>query len=235
MSRNGWERGTLKLPSAAWAPFKKALQEGMTKHKEQDYELALKLHATLVEQKKGKRGFDLKKAFNEEFLAEVRDTSYSQWGGGGLVPKYQFQTVEHYDVKKSILGNEATPGLYKPQKKDFPKYTAATLTFTGDSCSVHLNNATREVTWDTDDGNHSVDHAHASALGRLVFQLLKQVKWTRNTGGTISGNDEYNKENTDEGGGGNYVSHRFGPLGEFKLPPYFKVPRKASSPRRQKP
>jgi hypothetical protein len=222
MSRNEWERGTLKFPSAAWAPFKKALQEGMSKHKEADYALALKLHAALVEQKKGKRGFDLKAAFDAEYRAEVRDTSYSRWGSSGMVRKHPFVTVDYYEVKQSILGKDATPGLYKPQKKDFPKCTSATLTFSGDSCSVSLDNTKREVTWATDDGNHSVDHAHESALGQLVFELLKKVKWTRNTGGTIQGNDEHNRKNTDEGGGGNYVSHRFGPLGEFKLPPYFK-------------
>jgi hypothetical protein len=229
MSRNGWERGTLKLPSAAWAPFKKGLQEGMSKHKEADYALALKLHAALVEQKKGKRGFDLKAAFDAEFAAEEASRLGSSWGwssGPRTQKKYPFVTVNYYEVKKSILGKEETPGLYKPQKKDFPKCTSATLSFSGDSCSVTLDNAKREVTWATDDGNHSVEHAHESALGKLVFELLRQVKWTRNTGGTISGNDEYNRENTDEGGGGNYVAHRFGPLGEFKFPAGFKFPRK---------
>jgi hypothetical protein len=229
MSKYGWESGTLKLPSAAWAPFKKALQEGMSKHKERDYELAVKLHAALVEQKKGKRGFDLQQAFDAEYSATVQSNSFSRWGGGGQVPKYPFKTVEYYDLKPLILGKQTTPTLYKPQKKDFPKCTSATLAFSGDSCGVNLNNATREVTWCVEDNNHSVDSAHESPLGQLTFQLLGQVKWTRATGGTICGNDEYNRDQQGEGGGGNYVSHRFGPLGEYEIPSYLRPSRKGTA------
>lgn len=226
MSKYGWERGTLKLPSAAWAPFKQALQAGMTKHKEQDYALALKLHAALTEQKKGKRGFDLGKAFEAEHYATIREASFSGWSSVSKAAKYPFKTTEYHELKNAILGKGETPNLCKPQKKDFPKCTSATLTFSGDSCSVYLTNATRQVTWDVEDNNRSVERAHETALGCLLFNLLAKVKWTRATGGTINGNDEYNRDNKGEDGGGNYVSHRFGPLGEYQIPAYLQPRRK---------
>jgi hypothetical protein len=233
MSKHGWERGTLTLPSAAWAPFKKALHAGMSTAIEHDYALALKLHAALVEQKKGKRGFDLKKAFEAEINLRVDNTAaYSRWGiQDSTVEKYAFKVVEHYQVRQSILGKEFVPALYKPQKKDYPKCTSVTLAFSAEGCSVYLTNASREVQWDVEENNHSVERAHETELGKLLFKLLHEVKWTRATGGTINGNDEYHRDNEDAGGGSNYVSHRFGPLGEFKMPHYPRPQRRKAAPK----
>jgi hypothetical protein len=213
MSKREWEEGTIKLPSAAWAPFKQALQKGMSEHMAKDYELAVKLHAVLAEQKKGKRGFDLYAAFQAEAYAVIpgRHTMYSS---NYDKPKYPFGVVDTWDVERLLLGTEKPYTLLKPKKKDFAPYTSASLSFEGRSWSLTLNNATREVSWHVDDGNHNVEEARATPLGQLLFELLKKVNWTRATGGTIVGNDENNEDSKYEGGGANYVTERFGPLGE---------------------
>jgi hypothetical protein len=214
MSSREWESGTIKLPSAAWAPFKQALQKGMSAEIAKDYEQAVKLHAALAEQKKGKRGFDLGKAFQDEAYAIIQGRN-SYYSSTPDKPKYPFGAVDTWDVERLLLGKEKPYTLRAPKKKDFAPFTSASLSFQGRSCTVTLNNATREVTWEVEEGNHNVEEARGTPLGQLLFALLKKVAWTRATGGTIIGNDENNQDNSDyEGGGGNYVNERFGPLGE---------------------
>lgn len=219
MSKREWEEGTVKLPSAAWAPFKQALQKGMSEHIAHDYELALKLHAALTEQKKGKRGFDISQAFEAEVYA-VLPNPYSRFSSREGTPKYPFAVVDTWDVKRWLLGTEKPYTLLKPKKKDFAPYTSASLEFQGASCAVYLDNTTRAVKWDVEEGNHSVKRARNTHLGTLLFTLLAKVQWTRATGGTIVGNDEYNEESRSEGGAGNYVTSRFGPLGEPYIPSF---------------
>jgi hypothetical protein len=42
---------------------------------------------------------------------------------------------------------------------------------------------------------------------------MDKVEWTRDTGGVISGNDEYNRECDSPGGAANYIKHAYGPRG----------------------
>ena len=54
-------------------------------------------------------------------------------------------------------------------------------------------------------------------MGKAFFKRLAQVKWTNRTGGEIVGNDEYNEESRESGGGANYVTSRYGKADkEFK-------------------
>lgn len=67
--------------------------------------------------------------------------------------------------------------------------------------------------WEVPQNNHARDRAAVTGLYQAALTYLNAVTWTRGTGGVIVGNDEYNHDTTYEGGG-NYVTHRFGPAGQ---------------------
>lgn len=42
-----------------------------------------------------------------------------------------------------------------------------------------------------------------------LFRYLERVTWTSRSGGQIIGNDEYNRDSCEAGGGGNYVVREY--------------------------
>lgn len=69
----------------------------------------------------------------------------------------------------------------------------------------------RTLVWAVGENNHARDYGRAHPIARALFAALDRVTWTRGSGGDIVGNDEYNRDNRDSGGGGNYVLNRYGP------------------------
>jgi hypothetical protein len=61
------------------------------------------------------------------------------------------------------------------------------------------------------ENNHACERAHEDTVVSQFFSMLQRVTWVRGTGGEIVGNDEYNRDSSLAGGGGNYVNYAFGP------------------------
>lgn len=221
MSRRENEEGTLKIPTAAWSGLKKSLQECLQRMVERDFEQAMQLHTAVAELKKGKRNFDLKAE-----LVKEADRHKQVPGRYGMESElvYPFITVGSYQLARWLISEDGK-SLLKPKKKDFPFPNSKTLSFDQGPLSIRLDQEAKTLTWSVDEGNHNVEEAHGSELGKQCLRLLKHVTWTRGSGGTFVGNDEYNEEGGrgQEGGGGNYVTERFGPLGE---PEPFRMPRR---------
>lgn len=92
-----------------------------------------------------------------------------------------------------------------------PKATNKTTEFSFGELTVTVND--RTITWDTGENNNAVRDARESWLGKALFAALEKITWTRGTGGYGIGNDEHNRDSRYEGGGSNYVTFRYGPLG----------------------
>lgn len=118
----------------------------------------------------------------------------------------------------AILINPVTSKPRKPLARDFPNATSKTLKFAaGLEGRISISTTGPNVGWDVYEGNHAIEYASNSNMGRVFLSLVSKVQWTRGSGGTIVGNDEYNQSILEAGGGANYVTRRFGPLGQEDL------------------
>ena len=83
----------------------------------------------------------------------------------------------------------------QPRKNDFPLLgrDKKSIDVGGEAC-IAFNDDSRTVVWRVSENNHACDYAHEHPMGKAFFQAMSQVNWTRGTGGTIIGNDEYNQD-----------------------------------------
>jgi hypothetical protein len=187
MSKYEWEHGTIKIPAKDYPKLRKAV---ITKYNElQDKKLliALRNHAKIMDAKKGKRGFDTRKLAWD--LCSDNDV---------------MNLLFVYDHEKRQYK------LRKPKKRDLKKKpTTKDCTLDIGEASITFNNKTRTVTWDVPENNRACERAREAPLAKFFFDRLDGINWTRGSGGTIVGNDEYNREADYEGGGANYVTSEY--------------------------
>lgn len=197
MSCNNWEQGEVLLPAAAVPALRAALNAAVAAER-----AAMK---SAVE--------TLWKDLRSLPVRKRRGAAYDlMWGGRdrlGRRPEGEPDVLCFFEYAK----------WKKPTEVHYRAYgllvtTNRTASWqAGDSGEVALDG--RTVTWEVPEGNRAVDHARESTVGRAFFGFLNRVEWTRGTGSAgFVGNDEYNREADYAGGGGNYVTDRFGPLGD---------------------
>jgi hypothetical protein len=197
MSCYGWESGDIVIPAGQWASVKKSIRDRVNKSLDRDYESAVRYYEKTLAVGKGKRKFD-----HGDALVNILMNDRS------LPESYGMEKMLNVLYPHGV--NEAKPK--RPLKKDFPYYTNKDKVFEDIGCRVSFDDKYRTLTWSVPENNHAVETAHETPLGKAVFDTLKKVRWTRGSGGTIIGNDEYNKDDmsADETAA-NYVSARFGP------------------------
>ena len=123
-----------------------------------------------------------------------------------------------YIYEKDERGREVNTNkrkrLAKPKKSDpavKPLVPTKVAFIKDDESSISFDHKAKTLTWSVSENNRAVERAHEGWLWKALTSALSRVKWTRGSGGKIVGNDEYNRDNSYEGGGGNYVTHEFGP------------------------
>ncbi|VTU42888.1 hypothetical protein H6P1_00304 (plasmid) [Variovorax sp. PBL-H6] len=224
MGRREWEKGEVVIPSAAWAGFKKDLREAYNKAIAADFELAKRVHERVKAAQKGKRNVDWEKAVWAEIHAtdEKRSAGYGYFGGGGTyqAERYEFKVVSEWNVKTALLVNDEATGKVKlatPKAKSFaPVKSDARQFYAGNEASITLVDESRTAKWNVYENKNACEEARQSYMGRAFLGLLAKVKWTRGSGGSFHGNDEYHEDAGREhaGGGGSYIKDTFGPLGD---------------------
>lgn len=222
MSKYGWEKGTIVIPKNQWAAFKKSLREVYAKAMQADLVHAAKAIEVVKAANKGKRGVAWFGALQTELEATIRVRGYGSYGVDTVKSKYPFKVLDTYNIATKVLvtkDNPVKPGekkysLGSLKAKDFPLPNSKTVEFDAEDGSIYLDDSRHSVTWDVAENNHAVERARESLMGRELFRLLGKITWVRNSGGYLTGNDEYNREDEDTGGGANLLLDTFGPLGE---------------------
>ncbi|WP_413318325.1 hypothetical protein AA0Z99_00185 [Agrococcus sp. 1P02AA] len=192
MSMSMWEKGKVVLPAAAVAPLKQALRKAQNEMYDAVLAEAKRLEPIYAGQKP-RRGYlpvGLPEPRGE--AAEHADHAiYSRW----------------HDRAGSTRVGRITPADL--EQVVGARATNRTTTFTCGSSSLSIDG--RTLTWDVDEGNRSVDDAHAQFLFRALERQLDGTAWTRGTGGIFYGKNEHGEE--AYGASGDYVSKHWGPKG----------------------
>lgn len=183
MSCNGFEKGSVQLPTKAWKQFRDSFYSDYNYKLQELYEIALKVHKAVSQDKKGKRNYPLNEKVETEIRYHLRDNYERNWDG-----KFHFTFL----VEKSLIKNNK---LVKPKKQDFkPLKPNKDFILEDDCLGIKFDNKTRTVYYSTDDGNHSIDQARESFLGKLFFRKMNRVEFTSKTGGYLKSETEYHED-----------------------------------------
>lgn len=208
MSRYDWESGTVYIPAKAWAPLKKALREAWNEQRQRTLRLAETLQSHLKTEFKGRRNINRHEI--ESFLYRKAEGESREVEEAAV--RLVFKTLKEGSASQT---KKITQGMLSDTIG--PKATTATMLYRSshDEWSIALDNESRSVHWCVHENNHAVEEARESLMGDSLFRHLRSIEYGRSKkmGGVIVGNDEYNQDNREYGGGANYVTMSFGKLG----------------------
>lgn len=209
MSHYDEEFGTIKLPAKAVKAVRLACVEAHNAAQERLFERSQQVLDRVRLEQKGKRKVN--------WPDVVMTTAFKM-----------FPSEDHHEVLRLLLPETRRPlpetghgprwEFVRATKPVAPKRKALDLVgkradaFSFEEASITFKG--RDVTWHVDRNNKAVETARRHPVAKAFFRALDAVEWTRGTGGELCGNDEYNEDGAGEGDRGNYVTKRYGPLGE---------------------
>lgn len=201
MGRNEWEGGTLVLPTAAVSALRKDLTDATNRHHDAVLAECLRLWNGPIAKTSSA------KLFRERLNAAMTSAR---------LPEAVSNDV-YYVMESLIGGYQGSSAPRTPRASDVermaPKANSRTVDFGGgNEWSIRIDGA--KLSYHSGDNKSQVERARAHPIVAAMFRNLARISWTRATGGVFAGNDEYNSESRDAGGGSNYITSAFGPLGE---------------------
>lgn len=208
MSKNEWERGEIKMSVKEFSAVRRDLIAFHNERSARVFSKAQHLYVNLKELGKGKRGYDFHAALGTMLTNDSMRLSIMDVDGGDEIMDAIFP---HQQIEGKGWIRSAKPKA--PKRSQFnPLKTNTDRIPVGNEAGISFNKKTRTITWSVSENNHNVERAREHGMGREFFKRMGRVVWTRSTGGTIWGNDEYNEDSGREhaGSGGSYVTARYG-------------------------
>lgn len=215
MTHNDWEAGTIKLPTTEFARVRKALQDADAAHKEAVFAQTQEIWKGLT-RKQQADPVEYRRAVQASVELKQRASETYRFGRPSTGVSNEVLDGVETEMQRRVWSRDSSPRRVVRSDMDFP--TNRTTNFHASECSVTFDRDNSTVQWGVGENNHAVERARDTYVAAALFGALDQVKWTRGTGGTITGNDEYHREGSEYGGGANYHTDAFGPVGAEETP-----------------
>lgn len=217
MSLNQWESGTFHLPAAEFSRVRKAVETAEHARAQRLFDNSQEFWKSLTaKQKRDTASFQ--EAARDFANAKYARSPSHPWSvlTSGDDAAVKSEQLEDYLLSRSW--SKGKPARVLRTVAGFP--TNRTTAFSEGDLSVAFDRESASLIWHIAENNHSVDLGNRTELARVVMRELRKVKWTRGTGGTIYGGDEY-AEDAYRSSGQPYSDRcRFaiGPMGAKKEP-----------------
>ncbi|MBG0738958.1 hypothetical protein IV500_05910 [Paeniglutamicibacter antarcticus] len=205
------EHGEIVLPAAEFAAVRQAVQKVVHEHQTKVFDATQEFWKGLTRKEQtDPEAYTaaLRKDVNARHAA--MEQAQSSWRHQPSAP--HLEELNDDLEWRLTLDRGAKPA--RVLKTDLPFPTNRTTDFPAGEGSVTFNKDTNTVEWNTGESRNVIDRAHNSAAGAALFDRIKTVKWTRNTGGLIMGNNEY----AQEAGHGDACHKAYGPIGAAQEP-----------------
>lgn len=219
MSTREWESGTITLPKAEFVRMRQAMQDTDQRIKQQAFDMTKDFWKSLTRKQQTDPEayrlavFNFADSKKEELGQRVRT-----WSGWDTVldPETDSAVSEAHQLIAPEWGHLRLRGG-KPsriRKSDVSFPTSRSVRFFAGEASITFDREKHTVEWDVPDNNLAIGKAHRHAMGATFFNQLEGVAWTRDTGGVISGSDEYQSDMYR----GDEPKEAFGPVGAAEAP-----------------
>jgi hypothetical protein len=212
MSCYEWESGSISIPRAEWAGFKAAVRDAHNAEQKRLLALAVRMQEEMVKAATGQRNVDWRK-LSHQVIDKVAPRERDAWNVlfSIFAPNREKACAaagKTFADPMDLKGSAGRPP--KPTKGMFPEANGKTMQFSLPDAGISFDDKARTVHWQVHENNHAIEHAREHPVAVALFRALDRMKWDTKSGGEIVGNNEYNRDSRDAGGGGNTVNARYG-------------------------
>ena len=197
MSVYEYEGGTFRIPSQEYPKLRQTVEVAVKAHKAKVFDHTQTLWKGLTPKQKSRQGE------YEKAARTYAEKTFTNYGDDSMYDDFQDMT------DRVIDRSTAKPRRVIQADMDYP--TNRTTQFRIGEVSVHFDKDTSTVRYHVDENNHSVERSHDNPLRHKLFMQLEKMRWSRDTGGVVRGDDEYNDQ-------GVYDVVAYGPIGVSEAP-----------------